>query len=165
MATHSCLLAWRILWTEEPSRLQSMGLQRVGHDCVTNISPFQTVISSHAPSSCTSTCKIADGLCSKAWWLSRQHCQTLISSLEALPVQVYTLPGFLAVSPAPGPTELCPHSPWSHQVVCVHIHSPTSLKQSLSWVNTQTALSPIVQQSLLPSGDRINSLEICCCFQ
>ena len=33
MATHSSILAWRILWTEEPGRLQSMGSQRVGHDC------------------------------------------------------------------------------------------------------------------------------------
>ena len=32
MATHSSILAWRIPWTEEPDRLQSMGLQRVGHD-------------------------------------------------------------------------------------------------------------------------------------
>ena len=32
MATYSSILAWRIPWTEEPGRLQSMGLQRVGHD-------------------------------------------------------------------------------------------------------------------------------------
>ena len=32
MATHSSILAWRILWTEEPGRLQSMRSQRVGHD-------------------------------------------------------------------------------------------------------------------------------------
>ena len=32
MATHSSILAWRILWTEKPGWLQSMGLQRVGHD-------------------------------------------------------------------------------------------------------------------------------------
>ena len=32
MATHSSTLAWRIPWMEEPGRLQSMGLQRVGHD-------------------------------------------------------------------------------------------------------------------------------------
>ena len=31
MATHSSILAWRIPWTEEPGRLQSRGLQRVGH--------------------------------------------------------------------------------------------------------------------------------------
>ena len=32
MAPHSSTLAWRIPWTEEPGRLQSMGLRRVGHD-------------------------------------------------------------------------------------------------------------------------------------
>ena len=32
LATHSSILAWRIPWTEEPGRLQSIGLQRVGHD-------------------------------------------------------------------------------------------------------------------------------------
>ena len=32
MATHFSILAWRIPWTEEPGRLQSMGSQRVGHD-------------------------------------------------------------------------------------------------------------------------------------
>ena len=32
MATHSSTLAWKIPWTEEPGRLQSMGWQRVGHD-------------------------------------------------------------------------------------------------------------------------------------
>ena len=32
MATHSSILAWKIPWTEEPGRLQSMGLQRGGHD-------------------------------------------------------------------------------------------------------------------------------------
>ena len=32
MATHSSTLAWKIPWTEEPGRLQSMGPQRVGHN-------------------------------------------------------------------------------------------------------------------------------------
>ena len=32
MATHSSILAWRIPWTEEPGGLESIGLQRVGHD-------------------------------------------------------------------------------------------------------------------------------------
>ena len=36
IATHSSILAWRIPWTEEPGGLQSMGLQRVRHDWVTN---------------------------------------------------------------------------------------------------------------------------------
>jgi len=32
MATHSSILAWKIPWTEEPGRLQSMELQRIRHD-------------------------------------------------------------------------------------------------------------------------------------
>ena len=32
MAPHSSTLAWKIPWAEEPGRLQSMGLRRVGHD-------------------------------------------------------------------------------------------------------------------------------------
>ena len=32
MATHSSILAWKIPWTEEPGKLQSRGLQRVGHN-------------------------------------------------------------------------------------------------------------------------------------
>ena len=35
MATHSSILAWKTPWTEEPGGLQSMGLQRVAHDLVT----------------------------------------------------------------------------------------------------------------------------------
>ena len=39
MATHSSILAWEILWTEEPGGLQPMGSQRVGHDLVTKPPP------------------------------------------------------------------------------------------------------------------------------
>ena len=35
MATHSSILAWKIPWTEEPERLQSLELQRVRHDLAT----------------------------------------------------------------------------------------------------------------------------------
>ena len=35
MATHSSILAWKIPWTGEPGRLQSMGLQKVVHDLIT----------------------------------------------------------------------------------------------------------------------------------
>ena len=38
MATHSNTLAWKIQWTEEPGRLQSMGSQKVGHNWVTSLS-------------------------------------------------------------------------------------------------------------------------------
>ena len=36
---HSSILAWEIPWAEEPGRLQSMGLQRVGHDFATKQLP------------------------------------------------------------------------------------------------------------------------------
>ena len=40
MATHSSILAWRIPWTEEPSGLQSMGPQRLGHNWATSLCIF-----------------------------------------------------------------------------------------------------------------------------
>ena len=43
MATHSSILTWEI-WTEKPGGLQSMGLQRVGHDLVTKTTTNQLYI-------------------------------------------------------------------------------------------------------------------------
>ena len=43
MATHSSMLAWRISWTKEPGRLQSMGLHRVGHEWVTHTFTFISI--------------------------------------------------------------------------------------------------------------------------
>ena len=40
MATHSSILAWKIPWTEEPGRVQSMGSRRVGHVWATSLSLF-----------------------------------------------------------------------------------------------------------------------------
>ena len=40
MEPHSSTLAWKIPWTEEPGRLQSMGLLGVGHNSVTSLSLF-----------------------------------------------------------------------------------------------------------------------------
>ena len=37
MAIHSSILAWKIPWTEEPGGLQSMGVQRVGHNWATEL--------------------------------------------------------------------------------------------------------------------------------
>ena len=51
MATHSSILAWRIPWTEETGRVQSMGSQRVRHDWATNTltlgQPCSTRLSRH----------------------------------------------------------------------------------------------------------------------
>ena len=41
IATHSSILAWRIPWTEEPGRLQSIGLQRVRPDRAANTFTFK----------------------------------------------------------------------------------------------------------------------------
>ena len=45
MVTHSSILAWRIPWTDKPGRLQSMGLQRVGHNWATSLSFFLSAVS------------------------------------------------------------------------------------------------------------------------
>ena len=47
MATHSSILVWRILRTEEPGGLQSMGSQGVSHDCETNTLVYLGVKGSH----------------------------------------------------------------------------------------------------------------------
>ena len=49
MVTHSSITAWRIPWTKEPSRLQSMGLQRVGHNQVTNTCIFIAELQNRSP--------------------------------------------------------------------------------------------------------------------
>ena len=47
MATHSNTLAWKIPWTEEPSRLQSVGSQRVRRDWATSLSLYGKLDSSN----------------------------------------------------------------------------------------------------------------------
>ena len=53
-ATHSSILAWRVLWTEESGGLQSMGSRRVGHDWATNTSTC-TFIVFHTAVACNHT--------------------------------------------------------------------------------------------------------------
>ena len=52
MATHSSTLAWKIPWTEESGRLQSMGLQRVEHDWATSL---------HLPGGMLLNCGVGEG--------------------------------------------------------------------------------------------------------
>ena len=47
MATHSSILAWKISWTEEPGRLQSKGLQRVGHNWTISLHFLEGLICLH----------------------------------------------------------------------------------------------------------------------
>ena len=62
MATHSSILAWKIPWMEDPGRLQSMGLQRVGHNWVTSLSLSWCVLS----------CFSCVWLCATPWTVSHQ---------------------------------------------------------------------------------------------
>ena len=71
IATHSSTLAWKIPWTEEPGRLQSMGSQRVRHDWATSLSDC-----SHASLPCPSP---SLGVCSNSYPLS-QWCYLTNSS-------------------------------------------------------------------------------------
>ena len=52
MAPHSNTLAWKIPWTEEPGRLQSMGSGRVGHDsdftCTFHFSALEEEMATHS---------------------------------------------------------------------------------------------------------------------
>ena len=67
MATHSSTLAWKIPWTEEPGRLQSMGSLRVGQDWATSLSPFLSGIGegNDNPLQCSCLKNPRDG---GAWW-------------------------------------------------------------------------------------------------
>ena len=87
MAPHSRTLAWRIPWMEEPGRLQSMGLLRVGHDWATSLSLFTLCIGegNGNPLQCSCLENPRDG---GAWWAavygvthSRTRLKWLSSSL------------------------------------------------------------------------------------
>ena len=69
MAPHSSTLAWKILWTEEPGRLQSMGSLRVGYDWVTSLSLWLWCIGegNGNPLQCSCLENPRDG---GAWWAS-----------------------------------------------------------------------------------------------
>ena len=63
MATHSSTLAWKIPWTEEPGRLQSMGSWRVAHDWATSLSCIGE--GNGNPLQCSCLENPRDG---RAWW-------------------------------------------------------------------------------------------------
>ena len=68
MAPHSSTLAWKIPWTEEPGRLQSMGSLRVGHNSVTSLSYFSLSCIGEGngnPLQCSCLENLRDG---GAWW-------------------------------------------------------------------------------------------------
>ena len=68
MATHSSVLAWRIPWMEKPGRLQSIGLQRVGHNWATNTVMFPQ-------------CTLLESVYHKWSWILSKPCSTSIKMI------------------------------------------------------------------------------------
>ena len=65
MVTHSSTLGWKIPWTEEPGRLQSMGSLGIGHDWATSLSLLCTAEGNGSPFQCSCLENPRDG---GAWW-------------------------------------------------------------------------------------------------
>ena len=88
MAPHSSTLAWRIPWTEEPGRLQTMASQRVGHDWATSLhvtscnSAFSTVLSTHL---CAYTCHFIQFFDTCKHLTLRYSAQNVGSKYQAVP--------------------------------------------------------------------------------
>jgi len=67
MAPHSSTLAWKLLWMEEPGKLQSMGSRRAGHDWVTSLSLSCIGEGNSNPLQCSCLENPSDG---GAWWVA-----------------------------------------------------------------------------------------------
>ena len=108
MATHSSILAWRLPRTEEPGRLQSMGLQRVRHDLATQ---QQQQSASRLPFSYMRGCPELD-ISGLIWWLAVLLEMVLILSSHSAMLSLCLSPCDYNMS-APDPT-LAKH------LVCLH---------------------------------------------
>ena len=83
MAPHSSTLAWKIPWMEEPGRLQSMGLLRVGYDRATSLSLSCIGERNGSPLQCSCLENPRD---SRAWWAAAYgvtQSQTLLKRLSS----------------------------------------------------------------------------------
>ena len=96
MAPHSSTLAWKIPWTEEPGRLQTMGSRRVGHDWATSLSlfPFMHWRRKWQPLQCSCLENPSD---EGAWWAavygvaqSRTQLKRLSSSSMYIYIHICT---------------------------------------------------------------------------
>ena len=67
MAIHSSTIAWKIPWTEEPGRLQSMGPQRVGHNWATSLSISYNIFGEGNGNPLQCSC-LENPLDRGAWW-------------------------------------------------------------------------------------------------
>ena len=86
MAIHSSILAWEIPWTEKPSRLQSMGSQRVGHGWATftSIIVLQCCVGFCCTIRESAVCACTPRHCSRVWLCSSMDCSLSGSSVHGI---------------------------------------------------------------------------------
>ena len=127
MATPSTILAWKIPWTEESGRLQSLGFQSIRHDRVTEHAHTHVFFLSFF----FFTCMFSNGL--PRWLIAGER--ELIPWSRKWQIPPVTLPGKFH-----GQRSLADYSPWGHRVrhdwatkracvhahVCVHTHTHTN---------------------------------------
>ena len=92
MATQTSTLAWKIPWMEEPGRLQSMGLQKTGHDWVTSLSRF-TFLHWRRNWQCTPV-SLGNPRNGGAWWVAIYgvaQSQTRLKRLSSTSCSCYLL--------------------------------------------------------------------------
>ena len=97
MAPHFSTLAWKILWTEEPGRLQSMGLWWVGHDWATSLSLFLSCIGegNGNPLQCSCLENPRDG---GSWWAAVYgvaQSQTRLKRLSSSSSEIIFISSFM----------------------------------------------------------------------
>ena len=144
MAIHSSTLAWQIPWTEEPGRLQTMGLLGVRHDWATSLSRIGE--GNGNPLRCSCLENPRDG---GAWWAavygvaqSRTPLKRLSSSSSSVQslsrVRLFATPWIAALqaccpSPTPGIySNSCPSSRWCHPAISSSVIPFSSCPQPLS---------------------------------
>ena len=87
MAPHSSTLAWKIQWTEEPGRLQSMGSLRVGHNWETSLSLSCFGEGNGNPLQCSCLENLRDGV---AWWAAVYRVTQSQTRLKRLSIHPFT---------------------------------------------------------------------------
>ena len=138
MAAHSSTLAWKVPWTEEPGRLQSMALQRVGPDWATSLLLFTFMIGegNGNPLQCSCLENPRDG---GAWWaaiygiaLSRTRLKRLSRSSSSSSVYM-SVPSSQSI---PSPHFL----PWYPDILLLNFHLYLSLFLDILFSITGTSV-------------------------
>ena len=119
MAPQSSTLAWKIPWTEEPGRLQSMGLLRVGHD-------WSDLAAAAAAIKLKDTCSLEENL----WQHSVQFSHSVVSNSLRPHESQHSRPP--CPSPTPGVySDSRPSNPWCHPAISSSVIPFSSCPQSL----------------------------------